>query len=106
MSNSVPLRVGIIGVGLRGQGHLDLFLRRENGLDVEYIVFEDEGHGFAKPENRMEFYGKAEQFLAKYLGGRTEVPPVHGVEGAAEQTDQRCLSSPLPRTTYFCEVRP
>lgn len=42
------------------------------GLDVEYILFEDEGHGFAKPENRIEFYGKTEAFLAKYLGGRAE----------------------------------
>ncbi len=44
----------------------------EKGLDVEYILFEDEGHGFAKPENRVEFYGKAEEFLAKHLGGRYE----------------------------------
>ncbi|MBN2565864.1 MAG: S9 family peptidase [Candidatus Eisenbacteria bacterium] len=45
---------------------------RDKGLDVEYIVFEDEGHGFAKPENRLRFYGAAETFLAKYLGGREE----------------------------------
>jgi dipeptidyl aminopeptidase/acylaminoacyl peptidase len=45
---------------------------RDKGLDVEYIVFEDEGHGFAKPENRLEFYGEAEKFFARYLGGRME----------------------------------
>jgi dipeptidyl aminopeptidase/acylaminoacyl peptidase len=38
---------------------------------VEYIVYPDEGHGFARPENRLDFYGKSEKFLAKYLGGRT-----------------------------------
>jgi dipeptidyl aminopeptidase/acylaminoacyl peptidase len=45
---------------------------RAKGLEVEYILFEDEGHGFAKPENRLEFYGRVEEFLAKYLGGRAE----------------------------------
>jgi len=32
----------------------------------------DEGHGFAKPENRLKFYAAAEKFLAKHLGGRYE----------------------------------
>jgi dipeptidyl aminopeptidase/acylaminoacyl peptidase len=48
---------------------------RANGLEVEYIVFEDEGHGFAKPENRLKFYGDAERFLAKHMGGRSEDEP-------------------------------
>ena len=38
---------------------------------VEYIVYPDEGHGFARPENRLDFYGKSEKFLSKYLGGRS-----------------------------------
>jgi dipeptidyl aminopeptidase/acylaminoacyl peptidase len=42
------------------------------GLEVEYILFEDEGHGFAKPENRLRFYGRVEEFLSKHLGGRFE----------------------------------
>ena len=45
---------------------------KDKGLEVEYMLFEDEGHGFAKPENRLEFYAAAEQFLAKHLGGRYE----------------------------------
>ncbi|MFH1502438.1 MAG: S9 family peptidase [Candidatus Eisenbacteria bacterium] len=44
----------------------------EKGLDVEYILFEDEGHGFVIPENRLEFYGATEEFLARHLGGRFE----------------------------------
>jgi dipeptidyl aminopeptidase/acylaminoacyl peptidase len=48
---------------------------QKNGVDVEYILFEDEGHGFAKPENRLKFFARAEQFLAKYLGGRYEPAP-------------------------------
>lgn len=47
---------------------------RKNGKPVEYIVFPDEGHGFARPENRLKFYAAAEAFLAKYLGGRAEPP--------------------------------
>lgn len=45
---------------------------REKGIDHEYLVFEDEGHGFVKPENRLRFYEAAERFLARHLGGRCE----------------------------------
>ncbi len=45
---------------------------REKGIDHEYLLFEDEGHGFARPENRLAFYAAAERFLAKHLGGRVE----------------------------------
>jgi dipeptidyl aminopeptidase/acylaminoacyl peptidase len=48
---------------------------RKNGKPVEYIVYTDEGHGFARPENRLHFYAKTEEFLAKYLGGRFETGP-------------------------------
>ena len=37
---------------------------------VEYLVKDDEGHGFVKPENRMDAYGTIERFLARHLGGR------------------------------------
>ncbi len=42
------------------------------GIDHEYLLFPDEGHGFAKPENRLTFYAAAERFLARHLGGRAE----------------------------------
>jgi dipeptidyl aminopeptidase/acylaminoacyl peptidase len=45
---------------------------RQRGIDHEYLLFEDEGHGFAKPENRLRFYAAAEAFLARHLGGRAE----------------------------------
>ena len=45
---------------------------RDAGIDHEYMLFPDEGHGFAKPENRLKFYAEAERFLARYLGGRFE----------------------------------
>lgn len=45
---------------------------KEKGIDHRYMLFPDEGHGFAIPENRLKFYAAAEEFLAKYLGGRCE----------------------------------
>ena len=39
---------------------------------VTYTLFHDEGHGFARPENRFAFYAITEAFLAKNLGGRYE----------------------------------
>jgi dipeptidyl aminopeptidase/acylaminoacyl peptidase len=45
---------------------------QNKGIDYEYMLFPDEGHGFAKPENRLKFYAAAERFLAKHLGGRYE----------------------------------
>ncbi|MDQ1590261.1 MAG: hypothetical protein QOG71_888 [Pyrinomonadaceae bacterium] len=43
---------------------------RDRGFPVEYIVAPDEGHGFARPVNRMAMLAQTEKFLAKYLGGR------------------------------------
>ncbi len=40
---------------------------RRRGVDVQYIVKDDEGHGFANEENRFEFYAAMEAFLARHL---------------------------------------
>lgn len=40
--------------------------------NVLQVWLRDEGHGFARPENRLHFYAIAEEFLAKPLGGRFE----------------------------------
>ena len=42
------------------------------GKTVEYVEYPDEGHGFARPENRLDFYKRAERFLAANIGGRFE----------------------------------
>jgi dipeptidyl aminopeptidase/acylaminoacyl peptidase len=47
---------------------------RKNKKTVEYYVFPDEGHGFARPENRMAFNAASEVFLAKYLGEDLSLP--------------------------------
>ncbi len=40
---------------------------KKRGIEVEYMVKENEGHGFANEENRFEFYEAMEKFLAKHL---------------------------------------
>ena len=42
------------------------------GIPVTYVLFPDEGHGFARPENSMAFNAVAEGFLGECLGGRVE----------------------------------
>jgi len=46
-------------------------LRRRN-VPVTYVVFPDEGHGFAKPQNQIAFRAVTEAFLAKHLGGAAQ----------------------------------
>jgi dipeptidyl aminopeptidase/acylaminoacyl peptidase len=71
-------------------------------IPVTYVLYPDEGHGFARPENRLSFNAVTEAFLARQLGGRFEpiggdfqgssikVPAgKQGVPGLAEALDQR-----------------
>ncbi|MFI6875502.1 S9 family peptidase [Streptomyces sp. NPDC050400] len=41
---------------------------RARGVDVEYMVKENEGHGFLNPENNIDLYHAVERFLARHLG--------------------------------------
>ena len=45
---------------------------KKRGIPVEYVEYPDEGHGFMKAENRLDFFRRADKFLAKHLGGRCE----------------------------------
>ena len=56
---------------------------RKGKCDVVYVVYPDEGHGFARPENNRDFYGRVEEFLAKHLGGRAE--PWRKIAGATAE---------------------
>lgn len=49
---------------------------RKNGVPVEYVLFEDEGHGFVKKENQIEAYSKVLEFLDNYL--KKENEPIDG----------------------------
>ncbi|MDP1826228.1 MAG: S9 family peptidase [Archangium sp.] len=58
----------------------------KNGLPVTYVLYPDEGHGFARPDNRIDFFARAEGFLAKCLGGRAEPLPKDGkIAGSTAQ---------------------
>ena len=45
---------------------------QKKNIPVTYVLYSDEGHGFARPENKTSFNAVAEAFLAKHLGGRNE----------------------------------
>jgi acetyl esterase/lipase len=45
---------------------------KEKGIPVTYVLYPDEGHGFARPPNRFSFNAVTESFLAPILGGRAE----------------------------------
>ncbi len=45
---------------------------QDKKIPVTYVLFPDEGHGFARPENRTSFNAVAEGFLSQHLGGRYE----------------------------------
>jgi dipeptidyl aminopeptidase/acylaminoacyl peptidase len=54
----------------------------KNGGKVTYVLYSDEGHGFARPENRLDFNARAERFLADCLGGRFEPMTGDNVPGS------------------------
>ncbi len=45
---------------------------KRQGKPVTYVLYPDEGHGFARPENRLSFMATAEAFLAAFLGGERQ----------------------------------
>lgn len=49
---------------------------QDKQIPVTYVLFPDEGHGFARPENNLSFFAVSEAFLAEHLGGRYE--PIAG----------------------------
>jgi dipeptidyl aminopeptidase/acylaminoacyl peptidase len=51
-------------------------------IPVTYVLFPDEGHGFARPENRLAFNAAAEEFLGTCLDGRVE-PIGHELAGSS-----------------------
>ncbi len=57
---------------------------KAKGIPVTYVVFPDEGHGFARPANNIAFNAVTENFLGKCLGGRAE-PIGATVKGSTAQ---------------------
>ena len=51
-----------------GRGGADRRAREEERRPVEYLLYEDEGHGLAKLKNRLDAYPKIAAFLDEHLG--------------------------------------
>jgi dipeptidyl aminopeptidase/acylaminoacyl peptidase len=71
---------------------------RDRGFPVEYLLADDEGHGFARPVNQMAMYAAVEKFLAKHLGGRYQASmPEEVAKRLAELTvDVSKVEKPKP----------
>jgi len=79
-------------------------------IPVTYVLYPDEGHGFARPENRLSFNAITEAFLAHCLGGRFE-PVGADFKGASlkvsEGVDQvPGLAAALPAAAAGSAARP
>lgn len=96
---------------LVGQGANDPRVKRQESdqivramqkkdLPVTYVLFPDEGHGFAKPENNIAFNAVVEAFLAKHLGGRVE--PIGEVisKSSAMVVSKGALELPVEETSW------
>ena len=72
---------------------------RAKGLPVTYVLFPEEGHGLAVPENRQAFTAITEVFLARHLGGEAE-PFGRDLDGAKFEVREGAAHVPgLPGST-------
>jgi dipeptidyl aminopeptidase/acylaminoacyl peptidase len=60
---------------------------KARGLPVSYVLYPDEGHGFAVPANRISSYAIIEAFLARHLGGPRFEPIGADLEGSSAQVE-------------------
>ena len=74
-----------------------------NRANVTYLVYPDEGHGLARPQNRLSWYGAVEGFLGQCVGGRTEPigtdftgARVYGVRGTDRVPGLAAVAPPPP----------
>nr|WP_295105717.1 S9 family peptidase [uncultured Caulobacter sp.] len=65
---------------------------KANAVPVTYVLYPDEGHGFQRPANNILFNALTEQFLEKYLGGRSEPISPGEVDGNTAQIVEDSLS--------------
>ena len=41
---------------------------RQHNRDIEWVVYDEEGHGWTLPQNRIDFWGRVEKFLDRTIG--------------------------------------
>jgi len=66
---------------------------KAKGIPVTYVLFPDEGHGFARPENNLAFNAATEHFLQRCLAGRAE-PFGEALKGSSMQVVHGAEFSP------------
>ncbi|MGI9054903.1 MAG: S9 family peptidase, partial [Pyrinomonadaceae bacterium] len=73
---------------------------RDRNYPVEYLVADDEGHGFARPVNNLAMVATAEKFLAKHLGGRYQESMTDAVAGRLKEitVDPKTVVITMPKT--------
>lgn len=54
-------------------------------IPVTYVLFPDEGHGFARPENNLAFMAVTEMFLARHMGNERHEPMPPSFTGSSMQ---------------------
>jgi dipeptidyl aminopeptidase/acylaminoacyl peptidase len=54
---------------------------QERDIPVSYVLFPDEGHGFARPPNSLAFWAATEAFLSAHLGGKYQPAEATEFEG-------------------------
>ena len=75
---------------------------QKKNIPVSYVLFPDEGHGFARPENNLAFFAVTDAFLSEHLGGRAEPISTNDFTGSTIQVPTGVegvpgLSDALPR---------
>jgi dipeptidyl aminopeptidase/acylaminoacyl peptidase len=68
------------------------------GRQAIYVLYPDEGHGFVRPENRIDFNGRTEAFLAEHLGGRSE--PLLAERHPGSTAVVRAVGDPPPASHF------
>ncbi len=80
---------------------------RENDVPVEYVVFEDEGHGFVKKENEIEAWTQVMDFLNQYLKGVEPSPETEAeTDTTREMTDADTTQQETTTDTTEAQTEP
>ena len=92
-------------VNQREAGQIVAAMKAKN-IPVTYILFPDEGHGFARPENNIAFYAASEQFLAKCAGRAEPMARLRGLVDHVPYGGSSPRPAGGPRSTRAGEVVP
>ena len=74
-------------------------IAKHRGIAV-YVLYSDEGHGFVRPENRLDFMAREEKFLADNLGGGFEPMEASGCPARPHRSASSAPISRRDRTAY------